>query len=63
MSSLIRRIGRQVVVSHGISRVTGEPNPARQKFYGGRGSKLGTDNPKCKARIARLARDKKWGRK
>lgn len=44
------------------------PNPPRHKFYGkslyhgGRGSRLGVTNPEDKARKAREARDKKWGR-
>lgn len=44
-------------------------NPPRHVFYGknlyhgGRGSKLGVQNPKDKALLARKARDEKWGRK
>ena len=77
MSSLIRRIERQVVESQRVhprkarDPLTGAiiivPNkgdrhPAREVFFGGRGSRLGTNNPKCKARVAREARDRKWGR-
>jgi hypothetical protein len=52
MSSLVRRIQRQIYPS-----TTG--NPARQKFYNGRGQRLGITSPKCKSLIARLAREKR----
>lgn len=52
MSSLVRRIQRQIYPS-----TTG--NSARQKFYNERGTRLGITNPKCTSLIARLAREKR----
>jgi hypothetical protein len=74
MSSFTRRIQRQVSPSAKVHPTTRRnlkgdivpalmANPARKKFFGGRGSKLGVKNPKDVVLIARLARDKKWGRK
>ena len=68
MASLPRRMQRQVSPSQRVHRPLderGEPdfkkplyaNPARAKFYMGRGSKLGVHNPKDKALIARLKRE------
>ena len=61
MSSLIRRIERQQTPSQPVhwnaKTKKRETNPARQKFYMGRGSKLGVNNPRDKALIARLRRE------
>lgn len=65
MSSLIRRIERQMHPSkavHPVSLARGggfESNPPRKVFYQGRGSKLGFHNPKDKALLARLAREER----
>lgn len=66
MSSLIRRIQRQVVRSQPVHRhldddgkPTGKPyaNPPRHKFWQGRGDKLGVNNPQDKALLARQKRE------
>jgi len=66
MSSLLRRIQRQVSPSRKIHPeldLDGKPtgrlyaNPPRAKFYEGRGSKLGHSNPKDAALVARLDRE------
>ena len=74
MSSLIRRIQRQLYPSQAVHYAKDEDgkfigdafaNEPRRKFYGkhlwsqGRGSKLGVTNPKCKSLLARLAREKR----
>lgn len=68
MSSFIRRIQRQQHPSKVChfkldknDKPTGEPwaNPPREKFFKGRGSKLGVHNPKAKDLLARLAREAK----
>lgn len=71
MSSWVRRIERQVapsgLVALNAKEMRSAPNllpkigrnPPREKFYGGRGSKLGVRNPNDKARIARERREKK----
>lgn len=52
MSSLLRRIQRQVSPSHPVWHVDLDGkkskviNPPRKKFYAGRGSKLGVKNPR-----------------
>lgn len=69
MSSLVRRIQRQVSPSasvvtnedaarHGAKPVIGR-NPPRKVFYMGRGSKLGVRNPGDKALLARLKREER----
>jgi hypothetical protein len=67
MSSFVRRMQRQVLPSQAVHATFKDgkfhANPPRQKFFNGRGSKLGVSNPKDKALLARLARDRKWGRK
>jgi hypothetical protein len=55
MSSLVRRIQRQVVESRPDEN--GSTNPPRKKFYLGRGKQLGVKNPKCKALLARKKRE------
>ncbi len=63
MSSFIRRIQRQIMPSLAVHLnerdKTRYANPPRDKFYRGRGSKLGTSNPKDKALVARLRREQK----
>lgn len=69
MSSLLRRIQRQVVPSVPVLQNPEDvedgyephiaPNPPRKKFFNLRGSKLGTKNPKDSALVARLAREKR----
>ncbi|KPL67448.1 hypothetical protein SZ64_04615 [Erythrobacter sp. SG61-1L] len=66
MSSFIRRIQRQVMPSHKVhasrnwkGEVRLYANPARKKFFNGRGSKLGVSNPKDTALLARQAREAK----
>ena len=68
MSSWVRRIQRQQYPSQCVHYAKdadgnhiGEPhtNPARGKFYQGRGRQLGVKNPKCKSLAARLAREAK----
>jgi hypothetical protein len=69
MSSLIRRIERQMYPSKPVHQEVTETragpivryvsNPPRHVFYKGRGSKLGLHNPKDKALIARLAREER----
>ena len=67
MSSFTRRIQRGLNPSrtvHWNEKTKGfESASARGRFYMGRGSKIGVTNLKCKCLRARVARDKKWGRK
>lgn len=71
MSSLPRRIARQVVASQPVHvrlDMDGEPiksskggrvlyaNPPRKKFYAGRGNRLGITNPNDACTIARKRR-------
>lgn len=68
MSSFVRRIQRQQVSTLRSPRfVNGECKGfmlglPRKKFYQGRGKQLGVTNPKARDLLARLAREKKWGR-
>ena len=68
MSSFQRRMQRQVSPSLAVhpeldpeGKWTGKyyRNAPRKKFFGGRGDKLGVNNPKDKALLARLAREAK----
>lgn len=70
MSSLIRRIERQRAPSHKVHpskrrNLKGKlvrcfvEHPPREVFYMGRGQKLGVHNPKDKALLARLKREKR----
>jgi len=75
VSSLVRRIQRQVMPSQAVHYhldADGNPlrdkkgrlkppyaNPARRKFYMGRGDKLGVHNPKGRELLARLKREAK----
>jgi hypothetical protein len=69
MSSFTRRIQRQLSPSQAVHPdldLAGDPivgkfhsNPARKKFFGGRGQRLGTNNPRDTALLARLAREKR----
>ena len=60
MSSFTRRIQRQVSESREMQKnlVNGkwERRPPRHIYFGGRGARLGTSNPKDAALLARLAR-------
>jgi hypothetical protein len=58
MSSLVRTIQRTVRVDRFEQTVK-----SARAHFDGRGSKLGVNNPRDKSKLARLARDKKWGRK
>ncbi|MBP6554655.1 MAG: hypothetical protein KA233_03145 [Novosphingobium sp.] len=69
MSSFIRRIQRMQphkglirTTVKGVTKITVGEVAGRNLTGSGPGSKLGVSNPKDKSRIARLARDKKWGR-
>lgn len=66
MSSFIRRIQRMAdhnkLVRTKSRAIEVRPAAGCNKSGTGPGSKLGVSNPKDKSRIARLARDKKWGR-
>ena len=67
MSSFVRRIERQAHPSRKVHprvrvRDGGRDfyaNPARKKFWNGRGDKLGVKNPKDAALLARIAREAK----
>ena len=65
MSSLARKIQRQQTPSQGHYEKVGigehewVVNPPREKFYRGRGSKLGYTNPKARDLLARAAREAK----
>lgn len=66
MSSLVRRIQRQVMPSNNLIAIFNkgvfvrwENPPPRQKFWQGRGNRLGVKNPKDAALLARLAREAK----
>lgn len=65
MASFIRRLQRQVVSSAAIHRDQIDPdapphaNGPRGKFYMKRGLRLGTKNPKDRALLSRLAREKR----
>jgi hypothetical protein len=67
MSSFTRRIQRQLSPSQAVHAKldeegvpTGElyANPARKKFFEGRGQRLGVTNPKGKELVARLLRER-----
>lgn len=69
MSSLIRRIQRSqphiglIRTGQGDDvKITRGEVEGRKALYMGRGRLLGHTNPKAKDLLARLARDKKWGR-
>ena len=60
MSSLVRRIERQAYPSrkvHVDADGVRYANPPRERFYGGRGKRLGVHNPEDKAKLAREARE------
>lgn len=66
MSSFVRRIQRTVLQSNPVPQhelPNGKwhyaPNPARRVHFMGRGSKLGTKNPKDAALLARLKREER----
>jgi hypothetical protein len=66
MSSFVRRLQRQVVFSQvqfrgydAADKPVFTSSPPRQKYFGGRGKMLGVKNPKCRALLARLAREAK----
>lgn len=60
MSSFTRRIQRQVSESNvwqkNLVTRTWERRPPRHIYFGGRGARLGTSNPKDAALLARLTR-------
>lgn len=67
MSSFVRRIQRQLAPSRAVHPVVKrdgsiefKSNPARNVFYGGRGSRLGIVNPKDPCRTGKRKPPKVW---